>query len=245
MHRVVAALVDDEVDEAIVPIENSVGGAVIDIADFLVRASNIQIKDELLLNIEQCLIGHADVDLSDIKVVRSKPEALSQCRDFLDENLPDAERVGTASTVEAAFSVKVGSREVAAVGPQRAAELAGLPVIRAGIQDRQNNVTRFVILAREDHGPTGSDKTSIVFSFLDRDLPGQLYMALEPFARRNINLTKIESRPTGDALGNYVFLLDFVGHRADPEIVDTLDGLREVAPFVKVLGSYPMAAEVY
>ena len=245
MHRVVAALVDDEVDEAIVPIENSVGGAVIDIADFLVRASNIQIKDELLLNIEQCLIGHADVDLADIKVVRSKPEALSQCRDFLDENLPDAERVGTASTVEAAFSVKAGSREVAAVGPQRAAELAGLPVIRAGIQDRQNNVTRFVILAREDHGPTDSDKTSIVFSFLDRDLPGQLYMALEPFARRNINLTKIESRPTGDALGNYVFLLDFVGHRADPEIVDTLDGLREVAPFVKVLGSYPMAAEVY
>ena len=245
MHRVVGALEDGQVDEAIVPIENSVGGAVIDIEDFLVRSSNVQIKRELLLSIELCLIAHPGVKLPEIKVVRSKPEALSQCRMFLDANLSDAVRVGTASTVEAAYSVRTGQREVAAVGPKRAADLAGLPAIRSGIQDRQNNVTRFVILAHSDSEPTGSDKTSIVFSFMNRDTPGQLYMALEPFARRNINLTKIESRPTGEELGNYVFLLDFAGHRTDPEIAETLEGLSELAPMVKVLGSYPMATEVF
>ena len=245
MHQVVGALVDGEVDEAIVPIENSVGGAVIDIEDFLVRTSDVQIKGEMLLGIEQCLIAHPDVDLSEIKVVRSKPEALSQCREFLDAHLPEAARVGTASTVEAVYRVKAGTADVSAIGPRRAADLAGLPVIRSGIQDRQNNVTRFVILGNSDHEATGSDKTSIAFSFMNRDTPGQLYKALEPFARRNINLTKIESRPTGDELGNYVFLLDFAGHRTDPEISETLDGLRELAPLVKVLGSYPIATEVF
>ncbi len=244
MHHVVGALVSGDVDEAIVPIENSVGGPIIDIEDFLVRTPDVQIRGEMMLGIEQCLIAHPGVDLSDIKVVRSKPEALTQCREFLDEHLPDAARVATASTVEAVYRVKSDSREVSAVGPRRAAELADLPVIREGIQDRQNNVTRFVILSHSDHEATGSDKTSIVFSFMNRDTPGQLYMALEPFARRNINLTKIESRPTGDELGNYVFLLDFVGHRTDPEIQETLEGLREFAPLVKVLGSYPVATEV-
>ena len=245
MHQVVGALVDGEVDEAIVPIENSVGGAVIDIVDFLVGTANVQIKGELLLGIEQCLIAHPGVDPSEIKVVRSKPEALSQCRKYLDAHLPDAVRIATASTVEAVSMVKSGTREVSAVGPRRAADLAGLPVINAGIQDGQNNVTRFVMLASRDHEPTGADKTSIVFSFMNRDTPGQLYMALEPFARRNINLTKIESRPTGEELGNYVFLLDFLGHRMDPDIAETLTGLRELAPMVKVLGSYPLAPKVH
>ena len=245
MHLVVGALADDEVDEAIVPIENSVGGAVIDIEDFLVRASNVQIKGELLLSIEQCLIAHPGVDVSEIKVVRSKPEALSQCRTFLETEMPDAARVGTASTVEAVYRVRSDPREVSAIGPRRAADLAGLPVLKAGIQDRQNNVTRFVMLAHEDHEPTGTDKTSLVFSFLNRDTPGQLYKALEGFARHDINLTKIISRPMGDEIGNYVFLLDFVGHRTDPIIADTLEGLRELAPLVKVLGSYPVATEVY
>ena len=245
MHQVVGALVDGEVDEAIVPIENSVGGAVIDIVDFLVGTANVQIKGELLLGIEQCLIAHPGVDPSEIKVVRSKPEALSQCRKYLDAHLPDAVRIATASTVEAVSMVKSGTREVSAVGPRRAADLAGLPVIKSGIQDGQNNVTRFVMLASRDHEPTGADKTSIVFSFMNRDTPGQLYMALEPFARRNINLTKIESRPTGEELGNYVFLLDFLGHRMDPEIAETLKELRELAPMVKVLGSYPLAPKVH
>ena len=245
MHLVVGALADDEVDEAIVPIENSVGGAVIDIEDFLVRASNVQIKGELLLSIEQCLIAHPGVDVSEIKVVRSKPEALSQCRTFLETEMPNAARVGTASTVEAVYRVRSDPREVSAIGPRRAADLAGLPVLKAGIQDRQNNVTRFVMLAHEDHEPTGTDKTSLVFSFLNRDTPGQLYKALEGFARHDINLTKIISRPMGDEIGNYVFLLDFVGHRTDPIIADTLEGLRELAPLVKVLGSYPVATEVY
>jgi prephenate dehydratase len=241
MHQVVAALVDGEVDEAIVPIENSVGGAVIDIVDFLVGTPNVQIKGEMLLGIEQCLIAHPGVDLSEIKIVRSKPEALTQCRMFMDAHLPEAARVGTASTVEAVYKVKTGTNEVSAIGPRRAAELAGLPVIRSGIQDRQNNVTRFVILGKSDHETTGADKTSIVFSFMNRDTPGQLYMALEPFARRNINLTKIESRPTGSELGRYIFILDFLGHRTEPHVVETLDEIRPHVAVLKVLGSYPRA----
>ncbi len=245
MHLVVGALANNNVDEAIVPIENSVGGPVIDIEDFLVRAENVQIKGELLLSIDQCLIAQPGTKESDIRVVRSKPEALSQCRQFLDANLPNAERVGTASTVEAISSVKSGTHEAAAIGPRRAAELLGLPILASGIQDRRNNVTRFVMLAHQDHEATGADKTSIVFSFVNRDTPGQLYMALEPFASRNINLTHIASRPIGDELGNYVFLMDFLGHRSDPEISDTLNELRNIAPFVKVLGSYPIATELY
>ena len=129
MHNVVGALVDGNVDEAIVPIENSVGGAVIDIEDFLIRTPDVQIRGEMMLGIEQCLIAHPGVDLSEIKVVRSKPEALTQCREFLDEHLPDAARVGTASTVEAVNRVKSGTREVSASradeGRLRLAGLAG------------------------------------------------------------------------------------------------------------------------
>ncbi len=244
MNLVVDALENGEVDEAVVPIENSVGGAVIDIVDFLVRSKGAKIKGELLLKIEQCLIAQPGVELSDIRSVVSKPEALSQCRLFLDAHLADATRIGAPSTVEAIASVKSGGIEKAAIGPRRAAELAGLPVLADNIQDRGNNVTRFVILANEDHEPTGNDKTSIVFSFMNRDSPGQLHSALGPFARREINLAKIESRPTGEELGSYVFLMDIEGHRTDSHIKGALSELGEIASLVKVMGSYPVASDI-
>ncbi len=244
MNLVVRALERGDVDEAVAPIENSVGGAVIDIVDFLVRSDIVKIRGELLLKIEQCLIALPGARLRDIKSVASKPEALSQCRNFLASRLPLAERIGTASTVEAVKSIKSGAIDKAAIGPRRAAELTGLPVLADAIQDRKNNVTRFVILAHEDCAPTGIDKTSIIFSFLNRDAPGQLHSALGSFASRAINLTHIESRPTGQKLGDYVFIMDFKGHRADPKVEDALCELRRIASFVKVLGSYPVAEDV-
>ena len=245
MNQVVAALEDGTVDEAVAPIENSIGGAIIDIVDYLIRSASARIKDELLLRIEQCLITLPGTQLSDIERVVSKPEALSQCRVYLDANLPNAERIPAISTVDAARGVRSGGDPTtAAIGPQRAADLIGLPVLAKPIQDRGNNVTRFVVLAHEDHEPTGSDKTSLVFSFMNRDAPGQLHAALGAFATRNVNLAHIESRPTGEELGNYVFVLDIIGHRTDPDISAALSEISRTASFLKVLGSYPIANEV-
>ena len=244
MHQVVAALENDDVDQAIAPIENSIGGAIIDIVDYLIRSATARIKHELLLRIEQCLITQPGTQLQDINRVMSKPEALSQCRLYLDQHLPNAERISTISTVEAAQRVKDGNPTDAAVGPERAAQLVGLPILAKPIQDRRNNVTRFVVLAHEDHAPTGNDKTSLVFSFMNRDAPGQLHTALGAFASRNINLAHIESRPTGDELGNYVFVLDILGHRTAPDVTAALADLSRTASFMKVLGSYPTALGV-
>ena len=241
MNLELSALENGEVDEAIAPIENSIGGAVIDTVDFLIRSETVMIKSELLVKIEQCLITRAEVELANITQVISKPEALAQCRRFLEANIPLAERVGAPSTADAVNIVKSGSTEMAAIAPRRAADLAGLPVLFDNIQDRQNNVTRFVVLGYEDHEPTGNDKTSIAFSFLDRDSPGQLHAVLGIFARCHINLAKIESRPTGEELGRYVFLLDFLGHRKDSLISGVLSEMKEHASWVKVMGSYPVA----
>ncbi len=243
MHQVVAALEAGHVDEAVAPIENSIGGAIIDIVDYLIRSASARIKNELLLNIEQCLIAQPGTKPEDIKSVMSKPEALAQCRIYLENNLPNAERIPTPSTVEAVSNVKTGDKSAAAIGPARAAQLFQLPILAKPIQDRQNNTTRFVVLAHEDHEPTDSDKTSLVFSFMNRDAPGQLHAALGAFATRNINLAHIESRPTGEELGTYVFVLDILGHRTDPDVTAALADLSRTASFLKVLGSYPAAKE--
>lgn len=245
MHQVVAALEANQVDEAVAPIENSIGGAIIDIVDYLIKSASARIKDELLLQIEQCLITRPGTTLADIKTVMSKPEALSQCRIFLDANLPNAERVPTPSTVDAARIVSEGEgdKSTAAIGPARAAQMFKLPILAKPIQDRQNNTTRFVVLAHEDHEPTGDDKTSLVFSFMNRDAPGQLHAALGAFATRDVNLAHIESRPTGEELGTYVFVLDILGHRTDPQVAAALADLSRTASFLKVLGSYPKANE--
>ena len=243
MHQVVAALEAGQVDEAVAPIENSIGGAIIDIVDYLIRSPSARIKNELLVKIEQCLITQPGTKPEDIKAVMSKPEALAQCRIYLETHLPNAERIPTHSTVEAVRNVKEGHRSTAAIGPLRAAQLFKLPVLAKPIQDRLNNTTRFVVLAHEDHEPTGADKTSLVFSFMNRDAPGQLHTALGAFATRDINLAHIESRPTGEELGTYVFVLDILGHRTDSDIKAALADLSQTASFLKVLGSYPTAKE--
>lgn len=236
-------LVDSgRVDTGIAPIENSIAGAINDVVDGLVSAKSARIVGELLLPVDICLIIAPGTDLADVKAVRSKAEALGQCRRFLSEHMPKARLEPYDSTVRAVQSLMEGeSSGAAALGPRRAAELTGAEVVREGVQDRKNNITRFAALGRGETPRTGRDKTSIVFDFDREDAPGLVYAALKPFADRGINLTKIESRPTGTKIGVYYFLLDFDGHVEDANVKDALNELRSSASMFKVLGSYPRA----
>jgi len=238
---VTSALEEGNVDEAVVPIENSLGGTVIEVVDFLIASEKSQIKGEFLLPIDHCLITRPGVKLSDIRVVVSKQEALTQCRQFLARELRFAEQVSATSTALAVVDLKEADDRTAAIGPRRAAELAGLPVLAHGIQDRKNNVTRFAVLASSSMPPSGSDKTTIAFDFDKPDAPGLVYGAMRPFADRGINLTKIESRPTGTGMGNYIFLLDLEGHIDEPHVQQAITELQGHTSTFKVLGAYPRA----
>ena len=238
---VTSVLEEGNVDEAVVPIENSLGGTVIEVVDFLIASEKSQIKGEFLLPIDHCLITRPGVKLSDIRVVVSKQEALTQCRQFLARELRFAEQVPATSTALAVVDLKEADDRTAAIGPRRSAELAGLPVLAHGIQDRKNNVTRFAVLASSGMPPSGSDKTTIAFDFDKPDAPGLVYGAMRPFADRGINLTKIESRPTGTGMGNYIFLLDLEGHIDEPHVQQAITELQRHTSTFKVLGAYPRA----
>ena len=238
---VTSVLEEGNVDEAVVPIENSLGGTVIEVVDFLIASEKSQIKGEFLLPIDHCLITRPGVKLSDIRVVVSKQEALTQCRQFLARELRFAEQVPATSTALAVVDLKEADDRTAAIGPRRAAELAGLPILAHGIQDRKNNVTRFAVLASSSMPPSGSDKTTIAFDFDKPDAPGLVYGAMRPFADRGINLTKIESRPTGTGMGNYIFLLDLEGHIDEPHVQQAITELQRHTSTFKVLGAYPRA----
>jgi prephenate dehydratase len=238
---VTSALEEGKVDEAVVPIENSLGGTVIEVVDFLIGSKNANIIGEILLPIDHCLITRPGVQLGDIRVVMSKQEALTQCREFLSSELRFAEQIPTTSTAQAVTDLNEGDDRTAAIGPRRSAELAGLPILAQGIQDRQNNVTRFAVLSSNGSAIADSDKTSIAFDFDRPDAPGLVYSALRPFADRGINLLKIESRPTGKGMGNYIFLLDFEGQIDEPHVQEAIAELTKHTTTFKVFGTYPRA----
>ena len=238
---VVAAVDGGAVDEGVVPIENSIAGSINDIVDALIGAQHARITGELLLPIHICLIAPDGTDISKIRKVRSKAEALGQCRRFLQQNLPGAVLEPFDSTAGAVASLKTSDGTVAALGPEQAARLHGMKVIAESVEDRQNNITRFVVLGRTAPERSGRDKTSIVFDFDREDAPGLVYAALKPFADLGINLTKIESRPTGAKMGVYYFLVDFDGHEKDPDVQAVFKLLRQHTAMFKVLGSYPKA----
>jgi len=238
---VTSALEEGKVDEAVVPIENSLGGTVIEVVDYLISSKNAHIAGEILLPIDHCLITRPGVQLGDIRTVMSKQEALTQCREFLSSELRFAEQIPTTSTALAVTDLKQGDDRTAAIGPRRSAELAGLPILAQGIQDRQNNVTRFAVLSSNGSPRADADKTSIAFDFDRPDAPGLVYAALRPFADRGINLLKIESRPTGKGMGNYIFLLDFEGQIDAPNVKDAIEELQKHTTTFKVFGTYPRA----
>lgn len=225
-------------DEGVVPIENSLEGSVTHTLDLLISQSGLFICKEVVLPIDHYLMAKPGTNLADVQVVYSHPQALAQCRGFLELRLPNVQPMASLSTVAGVVDMQRSVVPAAAIAPRRAAELHGAEIIASSIQDHSNNVTRFVVLARNDHSPTGKDKTSICFSY-DQDAPSLLYHALGEFALRNINLAKVESRPTKEMLGRYIFLVDCDGHRTDPSVAAALAGLRRQASMVKVLGSYP------
>jgi prephenate dehydratase len=241
---VTSALEEGKVEEAVVPIENSLGGTVIEVVDYLITSKNANIIGEILLPIDHCLITRPGVQISDIRVVKSKQEALTQCREFLSNELNLAVQIATSSTALAVTELKESDDRTAAIGPRRSAELAELPILAQGIQDRQNNVTRFAVLSSNSESNTESDKTSIAFDFDRADAPGLVYGALSPFADRGINLLKIESRPTGKGIGNYIFLLDFEGRINDANVYEAITELKKHTSTFKVLGSYPRATKM-
>ncbi|MBI21659.1 MAG: prephenate dehydratase [Chloroflexi bacterium] len=236
--EVTKSIENGEVDECVLPIENSLGGTIIEVIDYLISSKKTQIKNELMLEIKHCLISKTILQLSEIKVIKSKFEAFQQCKTFIDTYLPKAKLISTSSTAAAVNELIYGENFTVAIGPKRAAQLANLPIVKESIQDKKNNITRFVVLSKNDHEPTKDDKTSIAFEF-GSDSPGLIYSTLKPFSDKNINLTKIESRPTGKGLGSYFFLIDFEGHKNEPIISETLKEIKKHMINFKILGSYP------
>ena len=224
-------------DVGVVPIENSSEGVVNHTLDGLID-SELLICGEASLEIHHNLLSRAG-DLADVKRVFSHPQALAQCRGWLNRNVPDAEVVEMTSTSAAAEQAALDPT-TAAIASELAGQLYRVPALRERIEDYANNVTRFLAIGRRAAGRTGRDKTSILFSI--RDEVGTLHRILEPFASARLSLTKIESRPTRRRPWEYVFFVDFEGHRDDPVTQGVLAAVRERCLFLKVLGSYPVMA---
>jgi prephenate dehydratase len=226
-------------DEAVLPIENSIEGAVSTTLDLLIHETALRISGELALPVRHFLVTRTGVHLEDVQVVTSHPQALGQCRRFLERCLPGVEQVAALSTSGAVKDVAEGDDDHrAGIGTARAAELYGGAILAHDIQDVHTNVTRFVVLAREDAPPTGNDKTSLAFRIRE-NVPGALHAILAEFAAENLQMTKIESRPSKGWLGDYVFLIDFEGHRQDERVAHVLDSIRDRCSILKIFGSYP------
>lgn len=243
MPDVLRAAESGEVDLGFVATENSIEGSVNVTSDTLAFDVDLMIQREVVLPIQQHLMGLRSATLSDITQVVSIPHATAQVRNFLQRELPDVAVLATTATAEGARMVaESGDPSLAAIGNALAAEIYGLAILAGDIEDHPENQTRFVAVRPHDvPRPTGHDKTSLVVH-QHADRPGSLLAILQEFAARSINLTKLESRPTKKALGDYCFLLDLEGHVADDVVADCLRALQVKHGVVKFLGSYPSAA---
>ncbi|MDZ7733549.1 MAG: prephenate dehydratase [Acidimicrobiia bacterium] len=237
---VLAATAAGEVDLGFAAIENSIEGTVNVTLDTLAFEADLLIQREVVISVQLNLLATPGTSLGDIRSVISFPHAAAQCRGFLTRELPGAETQAANSTAHAARLV--GASEdptTAAIGTALAADIYGLEILAEDVEDHPENQTRFVLVAPEGvPAPTGHDKTSIVV-FQRSDRPGSLLGILQEFAARAINLTKLESRPTKQGLGDYCFIIDLEGHVADELVADCLRNLRSKQADVKFLGSYP------
>jgi len=238
---VVAGVASGDTDEGVAPVENSLEGAVNETLDTLIQSERVFVRGELVLAIEHCLIAAPGARMEDVRLVMSHPQALAQCRAFLERHCPGA-RLEAALSTAAAVETALRTPGAAAIGTRRAAQLLGGALLAEAIQDVAHNKTRFLVLGRSDAQPTGDDKTSIAFT-VAHDRPGTLMAVLRELADRQINLTRIESRPTRQDLGIYVFLVDFQGHREQPVVAEALRAVEEQAFYFRVLGSYARFVE--
>ncbi len=238
---VVDAVESEDADVGVLAIENSLEGSVTRTLDALIHESALVIRREIVLPIEHCLITRPGTAIADVRTVHAHPQALSQCRRFIERVLPEAAQ--QASLSNAAAVEEIMRREgAAAIGSARAADVYGAEVLETNIQDSPHNRTRFVALAPTDCERTGRDKTSLAFT-VAHDRPGTLVEVLHEFSDRRISLTKIESRPSRENLGIYIFLVDMEGHRTEPEVAEALAAVQAKAQFFRILGSYPRSGD--
>lgn len=222
------------VDYGVVPVESSMGGGVSDTLDRFI-VSDVKIINEIMLRITQNLLSKSP--LEEISRIYSKDQGFTQCRNWLQANLPRAELVPVSSTAEAA-RLAAGEPGTAAIASKLAADSYQLDIVVPCIEDAAHNYTRFFVIGRQVAAPTGNDKTSLLLAARDR--PGALYNLLLPFARAGINLTRIESRPSRKKAWEYVFFIDLLGHADEPQVREALDEVAEHCVELKVFGSYPM-----
>lgn len=218
----------------VVPVENTTGGSIPRTLDLLLK-SQLKICSEINLRVHQNLLGR---DISKIEKIYSHAQSLSQCREWLNQNLPGIPRMEVSSNAEAARLASIDEKSGAIAG-ELAAEHYRLSILARHIEDEPNNTTRFLVLGKEDASPSGCDKTSLVFSAKNR--PGAVHDLLSPFATYGVSMTKFESRPSGAGLWEYNFFVDIEGHKNDPHVAAALRALDEKAAFLKLFGSYPCA----
>jgi prephenate dehydratase len=244
VYAAIIAVEAGDADRALVPFENSIEGAVSATLDTLAfDAHEVTIVGEYDLPIRHCLIAREQIPLERIEVVLSHPQASAQCARFIRENLPGAEVRAAASTADAVRRISEQEGAWAALGAASAARLYGAAVLRDGIEDEPDNVTRFVWVAPAGTRPEGEGpwRTSLVFAELGDDHPGALVEALQAFSERGVNLTRIESRPLRRGLGRYMFFCDLEGSNEQEEVSAAIEELRGKAESVRILGSYPVA----
>jgi chorismate mutase / prephenate dehydratase len=234
IHGIFESVERNWVNFGLVPIENSTGGVIHTTLDELMQ-SPLLICAEIHIPVHHHLVCRGPI--KGIKKVCTHPQILSQCRNCLRANLPDAAQIETASSGEG-MKLALRDKTIAGIGPDIAAKLHGLPILVKRIEDVRENITRFLILGHQSPAPSGHDKTSIMFSI--KDEPGALKRLLEPLSNRGINLTKIESRPSRRRAWDYIFFVDMIGHMTDPPIVAALEEMGRHLNFLRVLGSYPI-----
>ncbi|MFA4884409.1 MAG: prephenate dehydratase [Desulfotomaculaceae bacterium] len=239
LEEIFTGVADGRLDEGIVPVENSTEGAVGAVLDLLAGPFDLAVRREVVLPVCQSLMVRPGVKLEQVERVFSHSQPFAQCRNFLRKELPAALLTECSSTAAAAVQVAASDRPWAALGPQRAAAEYGLQVVVPTANDCPDNVTRFWVVGREqlscsiEHGY----KTSLIFGVGDR--PGALYAVLREFSIREINLTRIESRPAKKNLGDYLFFIDFMGGQSRPEVQEALREVASITLGLKILGSYP------
>jgi prephenate dehydratase len=235
----VRAVESQEATFAVLPIENSIEGAISTTLDLLIHETDLKIQTEIVIPVRLCLIGLPGTSLGQIRTVASHSNPLGQSRQFLERELPGATQVASMSTAAAVQEVvDLGDPTRAAIGTRNAVDHIGGEILASDIQDVATNVTRFVVIGSGEADATGDDKTSVAFT-LPEDVPGSLYRAIRPIAEHELQLTKLESRPSKSHLGNYVFLVDFLGHRLDAVAAEALAELEEQCTTFKIFGSYP------
>jgi prephenate dehydratase len=237
-----AAVERGDVIAAMIAVENSIEGGVSAAQDALASSSGLQILGEYLVPVNFDVVVRRGTELANVRVIEAHPVAYAQCRIWLEANLPHHEHLPATSNVAAARGLNDTDRADAAIAPHGYAEHADLAVVGDNVGDNPNAVTRFVLIGRRQRvaAPTGTDKTTLIVELPD-DRPGGLLEMLEQFATRGVNLSLLESRPIGDELGRYRFVIDLDGHVEDERVADALLGLKRFSPGVQFLGSYRRA----